>query len=71
VKHEFITSLLNGIGIGGRIASKCIKEVRVCGCGLDSSGSDQGPVAGCFRHGNEPPESINRGEFIGGATTNF
>jgi hypothetical protein len=29
-------------------------------CGLDSSGSGQGPVAGCCEHGNEPSGSIKR-----------
>jgi len=27
---------------------------RMGSCGLDSSGSGQGPVAGCYEHGNEP-----------------
>jgi hypothetical protein len=26
----------------------------VGGCGLDSSGSGQGPDRGCYKHGNEP-----------------
>jgi hypothetical protein len=33
------------------------------GCGLDSSGSEYGPVAGSCEHGNEPAVSIS-GEFI-------
>jgi hypothetical protein len=33
-------------------------------CGLDSSGSRQGPVAGCCEHGNEPSGSIKGGEFF-------
>jgi hypothetical protein len=32
-------------------------------CGLDSSGLGQGPVAGCFEHGNERGY-IKGGEFI-------
>jgi hypothetical protein len=32
--------------------------------GLDSSGSGQGPVAGCCEHGNEPSGSIKGGEFL-------
>jgi hypothetical protein len=32
-------------------------------CGLDASGSGQGPEAGCCEHGNEPPGSIEGGEF--------
>jgi hypothetical protein len=35
----------------------------VGGCGLDSSGSEQGPVAGSFEHGKEPSGSIKGGEF--------
>jgi hypothetical protein len=27
---------------------------RVGGCGLNSSGPEQGPLAGCCEHGNEP-----------------
>jgi len=34
------------------------------GCGLDSSGSGQGPLGGCCEHGNEPPGSIKGGEFL-------
>jgi len=33
-------------------------------CGLDASGSRQGPVAGCYEHGNEPPSCIKSGEFL-------
>jgi hypothetical protein len=33
-------------------------------CGLDSSGSGQGPVAGSCEHGNEPSGSIKVGEFL-------
>jgi hypothetical protein len=33
-------------------------------CGLDSSGSGQGPVAGCCEHGNEPSDSIKGGGFL-------
>jgi hypothetical protein len=33
------------------------------GCGLDSSGSGQGPVAGCCDHGNEPSGSKKGWEF--------
>jgi hypothetical protein len=31
-------------------------------CGLDLSGSKQGPVVG--GHGNEPPSTIKFGEFL-------
>jgi hypothetical protein len=33
-------------------------------CGLDASGSGQGAVADCCRHGNEPSGSIKGGEFL-------
>jgi len=33
-------------------------------CGLDASGSGQGPVAGCFEHGNKHSGSIRDGEFL-------
>jgi hypothetical protein len=33
-------------------------------CGLDSSGSGQGPVAGSCEHGNEPLGSIKGEEFL-------
>jgi hypothetical protein len=33
-------------------------------CGLDSSGSGYGPVAGCCENGNEPSGSIKGGEFL-------
>jgi len=34
------------------------------GCGLDASGSEQGPVAGRCEHDNEPSGSIKGGEFF-------
>jgi hypothetical protein len=33
-------------------------------CGLDSSGSGQGPMAGCCEHDNEPLGSVKGGEFL-------
>jgi hypothetical protein len=36
----------------------------VGGCGLDSSGSGWGPVAGPHEHDNEPSGSIKGGEFL-------
>jgi hypothetical protein len=32
-------------------------------CGLDASGSVQGPVTGCCEHSNEPSGST-KGEFL-------
>jgi len=34
------------------------------GCGLDASGSGQGPVAGSCEHGHEPSVSVKGGEFL-------
>jgi hypothetical protein len=34
-------------------------------CGLDSSGSGQGQVAGCCEYGNEPSGSMKGGTFLG------
>jgi hypothetical protein len=33
-------------------------------CGLDSCGSEYGPVAGSCEHGNEHSASIKGGEFL-------
>jgi hypothetical protein len=33
-------------------------------CGLDSSSSRQGPMAGSFKHSNETSGSIKGGEFL-------
>jgi hypothetical protein len=33
-------------------------------CGLDSSGSEQGSVAGHCKHGNEALHCIKSGEFV-------
>jgi hypothetical protein len=33
-------------------------------CGVDSSGSEYGPVASCCEHGNEPAGYIKGGEFL-------
>jgi hypothetical protein len=37
---------------------------RVGSCGLDASGSGQGPVAGSGEHGKEPSGSLKGGEFL-------
>jgi hypothetical protein len=36
----------------------------VGGCGLDSSGLGQRPMAGSCEHNNEPSASITDGEFL-------
>jgi hypothetical protein len=33
-------------------------------CGVDASGSEQGPVAGSCKQGNEPSDPIKGGEFL-------
>jgi len=33
-------------------------------CGLDSSGSGEGPVTGFCQHGNEPSVSLKGGNFL-------
>jgi hypothetical protein len=33
-------------------------------CGLDSSGSEEGPVAVSCEHGNEPSSSIKAGNLL-------
>jgi hypothetical protein len=38
--------------------------VRLARCGLDSSGSGQGPVADPCEHGNEHSGYIKRREFL-------
>jgi hypothetical protein len=55
---------LEDVGVDGRIILKWISEgERVIKCGLDSSGSGEGPVAGCCEHGNESSSSITGGGF--------
>jgi hypothetical protein len=34
------------------------------GCGLDSTRSGYGPVAGCCEHGNEPSRTVKGGECL-------
>jgi hypothetical protein len=39
-------------------------DIRETGCGLDSSGSEWGPVTGSCEHDNEPLGSIKGKEFL-------
>jgi len=39
------------VGVGGMIILKWILKNRLWECGVDSSGSGLGPVAGSFKHG--------------------
>jgi hypothetical protein len=41
-----------------------IKILRVLGCGLDSSGERQSPMADFCEHGNEHSSSIKDGESV-------
>jgi hypothetical protein len=40
-------------GVGGKMGSEWTLERLAWGCGLDSIGSGQGPVAGCCECGDE------------------
>jgi hypothetical protein len=44
-------------GVGGKMGSEWILGRLAWGCGLDSTGSGQGPVAGCGECGDEPSGS--------------
>jgi hypothetical protein len=44
-------------GVGGKMGSEWILGRLAGGCGLDSTGSGQGPVAGCCECGDEPSGS--------------
>jgi hypothetical protein len=44
-------------GVGGKMGSEWILGKLSWGCGFDSTGSEQGPVAGCCECGDEPSGS--------------
>jgi hypothetical protein len=44
-------------GVGGKMGSEWILGGFAWGCGLDCTGSGQGPVAGCCECGDEPSGS--------------
>jgi hypothetical protein len=54
----------------GRLRHRCYDNMimdfkeRQESCGMDSSGSAEGQVAGCYEHGNEPRGSTKGGEFL-------
>jgi hypothetical protein len=48
---------LEGQGVGGKTGSEWILGNWLGGYGLDSTGSGQGPVAGCCECGDEPSGS--------------
>jgi hypothetical protein len=51
-------------GVKGRIIFEWNLGKWGVRCGLDSSGSGQGPAAHCCEHGNEPSSFIKGGEFL-------
>jgi hypothetical protein len=63
--HEEMRQLYNFSRTTGRTDIKmALSEVAVGRCGLDSSGTGQGPVAVSCEHGNETSGSIKGGEFL-------
>jgi len=50
-------------GIDGMIILQCVLGNGVWRCGLDSSGSGQGPVTDSCEHGDEPSGSIKGREI--------
>jgi hypothetical protein len=53
----YIKDHLEDQGVGGKMVSEWILERLAWGCGLDSTGSGQGLVAGCCECGDEPSGS--------------
>jgi hypothetical protein len=56
--------LLGRLGVDGKMISKWSLKDRVGDRGLDSSGQDEGPVAGSCEDGNEPSDSIKCSKFL-------
>jgi hypothetical protein len=54
---------LKGIGLDGRVLLEWVLKYGI-GCGLDSSGSDLGPVPGSCEHGNEASDPLKGGEIL-------
>jgi hypothetical protein len=55
---------LEDVGIYGRIILNVSYENRFHRCGVDSSSSGQGPMAGCCKHSNKPFGSMKGREFL-------
>jgi hypothetical protein len=51
---------LEDLVIDGKLILKWILGKQGVKCGMDISGSNQGSVAGCCEHSNEPLGSIKR-----------
>jgi hypothetical protein len=64
MRKEILVGVLKVLGLDGRITLKCIFKQILCGYGLNSSASGEGPLAGCFEHSSERSDSIKGGEFI-------
>jgi hypothetical protein len=62
-KSEGKRSLEEDLGVDVRITEAWIFD-RYDACGLDSSGSGQGPMAGFCEQSNEPSDSIKCWEFL-------
>lgn len=56
--------LVEGKRTGRRWEDNIGRYLREPECGLDPFGSDQGPVAGSCKYGNEPPGSTNCRELL-------
>jgi hypothetical protein len=57
-------NLLGDLSIDGGIYSNESYGNRVGTCGLDTSGSGHGLVAGSCEHGNEPSGPVQSWEFL-------
>jgi len=59
------------LGVDGNVILECILgKNRVGRCGLDAPDSGQGPVAVCFKHGDDSSSSMKGGEFLDQLTIN-
>jgi hypothetical protein len=56
--------LLRDVGVGVKKMLKCILRKQLVSCGLDSTGSGQGPVAGSCEHDNGSWGCVNAGNLL-------
>jgi hypothetical protein len=67
---KFLFEILKGrdhskdLGVNGRIILKWILGKWCVRCGLNSSGSEKGLVAGSCQHGNEPTIFMKGGKHL-------
>jgi len=59
-----ITNYYQGVEKAEHAARMGRQDTRICVGGFDSSGSEQGQVAGSFEHGKERRNSIQGVEFL-------